>query len=104
MNSSRLQTLLEVRFEPFFFRSQKIRLTLDSGPDAQDGINVNIETSDGGSLVVRFFGSELRLRGNKPVVQPHRDEVSGDVFCWNGEVSLTQRSSLFNLDLFYAGI
>ena len=32
-----------------------------------------------------FFASELCLRGDAPVAQPHVSE-SGDVLCWNGEV------------------
>jgi hypothetical protein len=37
-------------------------------------------------LLLDFFASELRLRGDNPVVQPHVH--NGDIFCWNGEVSL----------------
>jgi hypothetical protein len=37
-------------------------------------------------LVLDFFASELRLRGDAPVIQPH--EKQGDVLCWNGEVSM----------------
>lgn len=37
-----------------------------------------------GDLELDFFASELRLRGDAPVVQPH--EKAGNVFCWNGEV------------------
>jgi hypothetical protein len=39
----------------------------------------------GEGLLLDFFASELRLRGNEEVVQPH--EHAGDIFCWNGEVS-----------------
>lgn len=56
------------------------------GPDAQDSIQFSVSTKDDTVLDVRFFGSELRLRGNYPVVQPQRDASTGDVFCWNGEV------------------
>ncbi|KDQ63848.1 hypothetical protein JAAARDRAFT_203227 [Jaapia argillacea MUCL 33604] len=33
-----------------------------------------------------FFASELRLRGDKPIVQPHTVTPEGDVLCWNGEI------------------
>ena len=33
-----------------------------------------------------FYASELRLRGDEFITQPHTDE-SGDILCWNGEVS-----------------
>jgi hypothetical protein len=78
-----------------------------SGPDAQKTVRTSIECSrtestDAGSeddstvtgrpttrdefgINVEFFASELRLRGDAPIVQPH--EKDGDVFCWNGEVS-----------------
>ncbi|KAG1885677.1 asparagine synthase-domain-containing protein [Suillus subluteus] len=36
------------------------------------------------ALDLEFFASELRLRGDEPIVQPHQQD--GDVFCWNGEV------------------
>lgn len=64
-----------------------------TGPDAQNThsvilASINGPTSDNGNtreLKLEFFASELRLRGDEPVVQPHRNE-RGDVFCWNGEV------------------
>ncbi|KIY45371.1 hypothetical protein FISHEDRAFT_23907, partial [Fistulina hepatica ATCC 64428] len=37
-------------------------------------------------LVLDFFASELRLRGNQPIVQPHESPEHRDVLCWNGEV------------------
>jgi asparagine synthetase B (glutamine-hydrolysing) len=49
------------------------------GPDAQSS-----HTFSSGNTDLDFFGSELRLRGNIPVVQPH--VLDGDVLCWNGEV------------------
>lgn len=39
-------------------------------------------------LALEFFASELRLRGNNPIVQPH--ERDGNMFCFNGEVSFFQ--------------
>jgi hypothetical protein len=38
-----------------------------------------------------FFASELCLRGDAPVAQPHVSE-NGDVLCWNGEVCITHLS------------
>ncbi|RDB28658.1 Asparagine synthetase domain-containing protein 1 [Hypsizygus marmoreus] len=35
-------------------------------------------------LSLEFFASELRLRGDRPVLQPHNK--SGDILCWNGEI------------------
>ncbi|PAV22333.1 asparagine synthetase domain-containing 1 [Pyrrhoderma noxium] len=54
------------------------------GPDAQDTYQTIIQSRNGAVLDVRLFASELRLRGDKPVVQPHKDE--NGVLCWNGEV------------------
>ncbi|KAF9480031.1 hypothetical protein BDN70DRAFT_912901 [Pholiota conissans] len=36
------------------------------------------------TLDVTFYASELRLRGDNPIVQPHIRE--GNVLCWNGEI------------------
>ncbi|EMD41682.1 hypothetical protein CERSUDRAFT_146870 [Gelatoporia subvermispora B] len=38
-----------------------------------------------GRAHMTFFASELRLRGDSPIVQPHRD-VHGNILCWNGEI------------------
>ncbi|KAI5123605.1 hypothetical protein M0805_003421 [Coniferiporia weirii] len=54
------------------------------GPDAYECHQVVVATDEGSSLDVRFFASELRLRGDKPVIQPHRSSKAA--FCWNGEV------------------
>lgn len=51
-----------------------------SGPDAQETVVQNI-----GDVSMTFFASELRLRGDAYIAQPHRDE-QGNVLCWNGEV------------------
>ncbi|THH16765.1 hypothetical protein EW146_g3919 [Bondarzewia mesenterica] len=56
------------------------------GPDAQRTRQVCIEGQERFYLDLEFFASELRLRGNAPVVQPHVDEERGDVLCWNGEI------------------
>lgn len=52
------------------------------GPDAQQTKNLDIAN---GRFHMRFFASELLLRGNSPVFQPHEED--GDIFCWNGEVT-----------------
>ena len=71
--------------------------TFAQGPDAQslhhialscaqviDGATSEISNDLLPHLSLAFFASELRLRGNRPVVQPHKQD--GDVLCWNGEV------------------
>ncbi|KAL1738835.1 asparagine synthase-domain-containing protein, partial [Schizophyllum fasciatum] len=50
-----------------------------AGPDAQRACTMYINDT---KLV--FYASELRLRGDNPVVQPH--EGDGNVLCWNGEI------------------
>ncbi|KAF9535815.1 asparagine synthase-domain-containing protein [Crepidotus variabilis] len=66
------------------------------GPDAQNTVNFSIpldksakETllvsgSKERELVLQFYGSELRLRGSRQVIQPHLRD--GDILCWNGEI------------------
>ncbi|KAG1755068.1 asparagine synthase-domain-containing protein [Suillus paluster] len=68
------------------------------GPDVQESHRVRVQGAcqcDSGEaqmsspiktrgLDLEFFASELRLRGDAPIVQPHQQD--GDVFCWNGEV------------------
>ncbi|KAG1826180.1 asparagine synthase-domain-containing protein [Suillus subaureus] len=70
------------------------------GPDAQGTHHVRVQGTSYGEaqapppsktcgpaalkLDLEFFASELRLRGDEPIVQPHQQD--GDVFCWNGEV------------------
>lgn len=54
-----------------------------SGPDAQETVVKNT-----GDVSITFFASELRLRGDAYIAQPHRDE-QGNVLCWNGEVCHT---------------
>lgn len=50
------------------------------GPDAQDTVRMSRSC-----LNLTFYGSELRLRGDAYVSQPHRDD-EGNILCWNGEV------------------
>ncbi|EJD04010.1 uncharacterized protein FOMMEDRAFT_167293 [Fomitiporia mediterranea MF3/22] len=54
------------------------------GPDAQDTIQFAMYSDKEIRLDIRFFASELRLRGDELVTQPHQNQ--GNVFCWNGEV------------------
>lgn len=67
------------------------------GPDAQGSHHVRVHGTRSGeaqapslsetcgpALDLEFFASELRLRGDAPIVQPHQQD--GDIFCWNGEV------------------
>ena len=59
------------------------------GPDAQDEIQVKLHNDERAKagLDLEFFASELRLRGDQPIVQPHVSPER-DVLCWNGEVCL----------------
>lgn len=64
------------------------------GPDAQKmhkmSLASSLEAKNGVSRILdlEFYASELRLRGQFPVVQPH---IRGEnILCWNGEA----RSSL----------
>ncbi|KAE9410848.1 hypothetical protein BT96DRAFT_983532 [Gymnopus androsaceus JB14] len=59
---------------------QKLReANATRGPDARKSCRTCLSQLD-----LEFFSSELRLRGNDPVIQPHKRD--GNVFCWNGEV------------------
>ena len=40
-----------------------------------------------------MFASVLHLRGSQVTRQPHVDNATGDIFCWNGEVGLVLLSS-----------
>ncbi|RPD81814.1 hypothetical protein L226DRAFT_528055 [Lentinus tigrinus ALCF2SS1-7] len=50
------------------------------GPDAQDSVQLDVA-----QLILTFSASELRLRGETLVTQPHRD-ADGNLLCWNGEI------------------
>ncbi|KAL5534291.1 hypothetical protein ACEPAG_753 [Sanghuangporus baumii] len=69
-------------FEPVW--KQLEAMNSARGPDAQESVRFAVSSDKTFPLDVRFFASELRLRGDKPVVQPHVN--SGNVLCWNGEV------------------
>ncbi|GAW09326.1 asparagine synthetase domain-containing protein 1 [Lentinula edodes] len=61
--------------------TQRIReANATRGPDARKSCCISCS-----QLNLEFFSSELRLRGNNPVVQPHKSE-SGSLLCWNGEI------------------
>ena len=84
------------------FKTELVALLL-SGPDAQSNHTVHLpfpfdssisyssnpsevlnEVDAQSRLDIRFYASELRLRGMSCIVQPHLKY--GNVFCWNGEV------------------
>jgi hypothetical protein len=48
-------------------------------------------------ILVELFASELRLRGDTRVVQPHAHGVDGNVLCWNGEVCVSSPQLRRNL-------
>jgi len=51
------------------------RMSLASSPETKDAVNKILD--------LEFYASELRLRGDFPVVQPH---IRGEnILCWNGE-------------------
>ncbi len=72
---------------PFFFWYQKINQLSGSclGPDAQRRHQTTLKSDCDATVHLDFFASELCLRGDAPIAQPHLSE-SGDVLCWNGEV------------------
>ena len=57
-----------------------------TGPDVQRDHQITLKSNREATVYLDFFASELRLRGNAPVAQPHTHEC-GNVLCWNGEVS-----------------
>ncbi|KAG9314546.1 hypothetical protein JVU11DRAFT_5346 [Chiua virens] len=78
-----------------------LNLNAPSGPDAQHATSISLParnaacTSDpsvsGDSksdIHLYLYASELRLRGDTPIVQPHIE--GGDVLCWNGEIDPTE--------------
>ncbi|KAI0824166.1 asparagine synthase-domain-containing protein [Trametes gibbosa] len=50
------------------------------GPDTQSTVCVDVQ-----QMRLTFCASELRLRGDTPVKQPHTG-AGGNLLCWNGEV------------------
>lgn len=63
------------------------------GPDAQRRLELDAESPNEtqrlAGLSLSFFASELLLRGDSMIVQPHH--VENHVFCWNGEVCMPTR-------------
>jgi len=53
------------------------------GPDYQHTVTLEVSPH----INVRMFASVLHLRGGQVTKQPHVDPATGDIFCWNGEVS-----------------
>ncbi|THH31989.1 hypothetical protein EUX98_g2193 [Antrodiella citrinella] len=73
---------------------QKLRAENSArGPDAQDSCNFDVDGSE-----LSFFSSELHLRGNEHISQPHRND-NGHVLCWNGEILITENDGLKLFDL-----
>ncbi|KAI0936134.1 hypothetical protein AcV5_004349 [Taiwanofungus camphoratus] len=68
----------DTAFKELFSRLQVANAA--RGPDAQDTVQSFIR-----HLSLTFFASELRLRGDAHITQPHRD-AAGNVLCWNGEI------------------
>lgn len=69
--------------------------SIDLGPDAQETVYKSV-----GGVKLTFFASELRLRGDAYISQPHKDE-QGNILCWNGEVSLfliTNTANMYSSD------
>lgn len=59
------------------------------GPDTQNALRIITQRPglcQHQELVLDCFASELQLRGNIAVSQPHF--VNGAILCWNGEVTL----------------
>ncbi|KAF5337217.1 hypothetical protein D9611_003371 [Ephemerocybe angulata] len=59
----------------------------ERGPDRQSSIVRRISDPQDLKRPVRtaeFYGSELRLRGEAAIQQPH--ELNGNILCWNGEI------------------
>ncbi|KAI0249563.1 asparagine synthase-domain-containing protein [Lactifluus subvellereus] len=56
-----------------------------AGPDAQRRYQITVQSDHEATVHLDFFASELRLRGDAPVAQPHIHEI-GDILCWNGEI------------------
>ncbi|KAH0838478.1 asparagine synthase-domain-containing protein [Lanmaoa asiatica] len=87
--------------DAFRIMSDKLkRANAARGPDARHGTSIgfppcNAAGSSDSEIsrghILEFYASELRLRGNAPIVQPHME--GGDVLCWNGEV----RQSVMNV-------
>ncbi|KAF4623755.1 hypothetical protein D9613_001987 [Agrocybe pediades] len=59
------------------------RVNCHRGPDAQSSRLLSFPNAQT-TLNVDFYSSELRLRGDEPVVQPHF--ADDNILCWNGEI------------------
>ncbi|THU94866.1 hypothetical protein K435DRAFT_966719 [Dendrothele bispora CBS 962.96] len=83
---------------------QKLReINAHRGPDAQSSCFHSLDYSQSQNtsrcedvktniLQLEFFSSELRLRGNLPVIQPH--QRNGNVLCWNGEITADENDGV----------
>ena len=66
-----------------------------TGPDAQRVHGVQLKGPNGRRVDLDLFGSELCLRGDALVTQPHVDAKTSNVLCWNGEVRSRSLISFF---------
>lgn len=76
----KLQAATAARGRHSLQRPQLKYLIVLIGPDAQHTLCVEF-----GNIELQFCASELRLRGDSFVQQPHID-AEGNILCWNGEV------------------
>ncbi|CAA7266634.1 unnamed protein product [Cyclocybe aegerita] len=96
--SARVVPSVDVKEEEIFSTlSRELRhVNAARGPDAQRNHVLSFvcpgsnppgskpDQSDAATLKADFYASELRLRGDSPIVQPH---VKGEnALCWNGEI------------------
>lgn len=80
MNNFGALTLAAVCTSLVSYRDRHSHFIWHLGPDAQNTVVLQEE-----GYCFSFDASELRLRGDSPVSQPHKDD-EGNILCWNGEV------------------
>ncbi|KAJ3736991.1 asparagine synthase-domain-containing protein [Lentinula guzmanii] len=69
--------------------SQRLReANATRGPDARKSCCISLSR-----VFLELFSSELRLRGNSPVIQPHQND-SGAILSWNGEVRADENDGI----------
>ncbi|KZV77010.1 hypothetical protein PENSPDRAFT_278247 [Peniophora sp. CONT] len=56
------------------------------GPDAQRSHVEKLSGTADRDFLLECYSSELWLRGDSPIVQPHVHPETGNVLCWNGEI------------------
>ncbi|KLO13968.1 hypothetical protein SCHPADRAFT_920879 [Schizopora paradoxa] len=60
-------------------------LTVRNAQRGPDGNSCVTRSTENG-CDIQLFASELQLRGEENVLQPHISPITGDVLCWNGEI------------------